>query len=49
MRSIWGMSVIVLDDLIEKLVEAFVRVVRPSINTDSGILILDTRENADLE
>jgi hypothetical protein len=47
--SIWAVAVIVLDDLIEELVESLVRVVGSSVNTDSGVLILDTRKDAGLE
>ena len=49
MRSTWGMSVVVLDNLIKKFVEAFVRIVGSSISADTRVLVLNTRENAGFE
>lgn len=49
MLVIWSMLMVLLNDLIEELVEALVRVMRTSVETDSGVKILDTRENTNLE
>ena len=43
------MLVIVLDNLIKKLVEFGVSVVRSGINTNARVLIGNTRENAHFE
>lgn len=43
------MLVVVLDNLIEKFVELGVGLVGSSINTDSRILVSNTREDAGLE
>ena len=45
----WGVTVVVLDDLIEELVELQVRALRSSVNTDSGVEVLAAREDAGLE
>jgi len=43
------MSVVVLDDLVEELVELGVRALGSSVNTDSGVEVLAAREDAGLE
>lgn len=43
------MLVIVLNDLVEELVELGVSIMRSSIDTDSGVEVLDAGENAGLE
>ena len=48
-RSSWSVSVVVLDDLVEELVELGVSIMRSGVNTDSGVEVLDTGENACLE
>ena len=47
--GIWAVAVIVEDNLIEKLVELGVSIVRSSIDTDSGVLVGNTGEDAGLE
>lgn len=48
--SVGGLvAVVVLDDAIEQLVEAFVRVSRAGVNTDMGVSVLAAREDALLE
>ena len=42
-------AVVLLDDRVEQLGELGVRVVRAGVDTDSGIEVLDSRENASLE
>jgi hypothetical protein len=43
------MLVVVGDALIEELVEALVGIVRSSVDSNTGVLVLDTREDASLE
>jgi hypothetical protein len=43
------MLVIVGDDLIEKLVELVISIMRSGINSDTRFLVGNTRENAHLE
>ena len=45
----WAVTVVVLDDLVEKLVELVVGVVGASIDADSRVLVGNTRENAKFE
>ena len=45
----WSMTVIVFDDLVEELGELSVGIVRSGIKSDSGVEVLDTREDAGLE
>jgi len=47
--GVWGVSVIVLDDLIEELGETLVGVVGSRVGTDTGVLVLDSREDNCLE
>jgi len=47
--SSWGMSVIVLDNFVEKLVELGIRIVGAGIKADSGVEVLNTGEDAGLE
>jgi hypothetical protein len=47
--GIRGVTVVVLNNLIEELVELGVGFVGTSVNTDTGIEVLDTREDAGLE
>jgi hypothetical protein len=49
MRCIWGMTMIVLDALIEKLVEFGISVVGSSVKTNTRILVSNTGEDASLE
>lgn len=49
MLSINAVTVVVKNDLIEELVELLVSVVRTSVNTDTGIDILNTGEDASFE
>jgi hypothetical protein len=49
MRCIWGMTMIVLDALIEKLVEFGISIVGSSINTDTRVGPLGSREDSLLE
>jgi hypothetical protein len=44
-----SMTVIFLNDSVEKFVEFFIRIVRTSISTDSRIKIGNSREAASLE
>jgi hypothetical protein len=46
---LWLMTVVVLDNLIEELVELGVSIVRACVDTDSGIEVLNTGEDAGLE
>jgi len=45
----WLVAVVVLDNLVEKFVELGVRVMRAGVETDAGVKVLHTGENAGLE
>ena len=47
--SIWGMVMIVRDNLIKKLVELVVSIMRSGIETNARILVCNSRENAHLK
>ena len=47
--SIGLVAVVLLNDLIEEFVELGVSVMRSSVETDSGVKVLDSREDAGLE
>ena len=45
----WSMLVVVLDHLIEKFVEFVEGILRSSVNTNSRVLVCNSRENASFE
>ena len=47
--GLWTVLVVVGDALVEKLVEGFVGIVRSGVDSNTGVLVGDTREDASFE